>query len=47
MLGIIALVLIGLWLFGYFAFRIASGFIHIILVVGVILLVLHFVRHTG
>jgi uncharacterized membrane protein len=44
MLGIIAAVLIVLWLLGYFAFHVTAGFIHIALVVGLILLVLHFVR---
>jgi len=44
MLAIIAVVLIALWLFGFLAFHITAGVIHIALVVGVILLVLHFVR---
>jgi hypothetical protein len=44
MLGIIAAVLIVLWVLGYFAFRITAGFIHIALVLGLILLVLHFLR---
>jgi hypothetical protein len=44
MLGIIALVLIVLWLLGFFAFHVTAGAIHIALVVGLILLVLHFVR---
>jgi hypothetical protein len=44
MLGIIAAVLIVLWLLGFFAFHITTGLIHIVLVVGMILLVLHFVR---
>ena len=43
MLGIIAAVLIVLWLLGFFAFHVTSAFIHIVLVVGLILLVLHFV----
>ena len=43
MLGIIAAVLIVLWLLGFFAFHVTAGFIHIALVVGLILLVLHFV----
>ena len=43
MLGIIAAVLIVLWLLGFFAFHVTSAFIHIALVVGLILLVLHFV----
>ena len=44
MLGIIAAVLIVLWLLGFFAFHVTTGFIHIALVVGLILLVLHFLR---
>jgi hypothetical protein len=43
MLGIIAAILIVLWLFGFFAFHVTAAFIHIALVVGLILLVLHFV----
>jgi hypothetical protein len=42
MLGMIAAILIVLWLFGFFAFHLTSGFIHMALVVGLILLVLHF-----
>jgi Flp pilus assembly protein TadB len=44
MLGIIAAVLVILWLLGFFAFHVTSGFIHIVLVVAVIMLILHFVR---
>jgi hypothetical protein len=44
MLGILAAVLIVLWLLGFFAFHVTTGFIHIVLVVGIIFLVLHFVR---
>ncbi len=43
MLGLIAAVLIICWLLGLFAFHVSSGLIHIVLVVGLILLVLHFV----
>lgn len=43
MLRIIAAVLIVLWLLGYFAFHVTSGLVHIVLVVAVILLILHFV----
>jgi hypothetical protein len=46
MLGFIAAVLIILWLLGFFAFHITAGFIHIVLVIGLILLVLHFVRRA-
>jgi hypothetical protein len=44
MLGIIAAVLIVLWLLGFFAFHITTAFLHVALVVGLILLVLHFMR---
>jgi Family of unknown function (DUF5670) len=44
MLGIIAAVLIVLWLLGFFAFHITSGFIHIVLVVGIVLLAFHLLR---
>ena len=44
MLATIAIILIVLWLVGLLAFKTAGLLIHIALVVGVILLVLHFVR---
>jgi hypothetical protein len=44
MLGLIAAVLIVLWLLGFFAFHVTTAMIHIILVVALVLLVLHFVR---
>jgi Family of unknown function (DUF5670) len=43
MLGLIAAVLIIGWLLGLFAFHISAGLFHILLVVGLILLVMHFV----
>ena len=43
MLGIIAAILIVLWLLGFFAFHITAAMIHLVLVVAVVLLVLHFV----
>ncbi len=43
MLGIIAAILVVLWLLGFFAFHIAGGLIHILLVIAVIMIVLHFV----
>ena len=42
MLGIIAAVLIVLWLLGFFAFHVTTAFVHMALIVGLILLVLHF-----
>jgi hypothetical protein len=47
MLGIIAAILIVLWLLGFFAFHVTAGFIHIVLIVGVILLLLHLLRGTS
>ena len=44
MLGVIAVILIVLWLLGFFAFHVTSGLIHIVLVIGLIMLILHFVR---
>jgi hypothetical protein len=44
MLGLIAMVLIVMWLLGFLAFHISTGLVHILLVIGIVLLVLHFVR---
>ena len=44
MLGLIAAVLIVLWLLGFFAFHVTTSFIHLALVVGIVLLVLHLLR---
>jgi len=44
MLGVIAAVLIVLWLLGFFAFHVTTGFIHIVLVMGIVLLVFHLLR---
>ncbi len=44
MLAILAVVLIVLWLLGFFAFHITSAFIHLVLIVGLILLIVHFMR---
>ena len=46
MLGIIAAVLIVLWLLGFLAFHVTTAFIHVALIVGIILLVMHFLRRT-
>ena len=37
-------VLLVLWLLGFFAFHVAGGLIHILLVLAVISLVVHFLR---
>jgi hypothetical protein len=47
MLGIIAAVLIVLWLTGFFAFHVTTGFIHVALIVGIILLAMHFLRGSS
>jgi hypothetical protein len=43
MLGIIAAVLIVLWLLGFFAFHVTTAFIHGALILGLVLLVLHLI----
>jgi hypothetical protein len=40
-------VLLVLWLLGFFAFHVGSGLIHILLIIAVIALVVHFVRGRG
>ena len=47
MFAILAGILVVLWLFGFFAFHVTTAFIHILLVIGVILLIMHFVRGRG
>ena len=47
MLGLIAAVLIVLWLLGYLAFHVTTAMIHLVLVVALIMLVLHFLRGSG
>jgi len=44
MFATIATVLIVLWLLGFFVFHVTTGFIHIVLAVGLVLLILHFFR---
>jgi hypothetical protein len=44
MLAIIAVALIALWLAGFVALHVTTAFIHVALIVGVILLVMHFMR---
>jgi hypothetical protein len=44
MLAIIAAVLVVLWLLGFTAFHVTSGFIHLLLILAVISLVMHFFR---
>lgn len=40
-------VLLVLWLLGFFAFHVGSGLIHLLLIVAVIALVIHLVRGRG
>jgi amino acid permease len=44
MLATIAIVLIVLWLLGLLVFKVTGALIHIALIIGVVLLVLHFIR---
>ena len=44
MLGMIAAVLIGCWLLGFFVLHVSSFLIHILLIVGIIMIVMHFMR---
>jgi hypothetical protein len=41
MLGLIAVVLIVLWLLGFFAFHVSTGLIHILLVIGIVMALFH------
>ena len=43
MLGTIAIILVVLWLLGFFAFHVAGGLIHLLLVSAVVMIILHFV----
>jgi len=47
MFVILFVVLVVLWLLGWLTFQAAGGLIHILLVVAVIFLVIHFVRGRG
>jgi hypothetical protein len=47
MLGIIAAVLIVLWMAGFFAFHVTTAFVHVALIVGIVLLVMHFLRRSA
>lgn len=43
MLLTIAIILLILWALGFFAFHVASGLIHILLIIGVIVLIWNFI----
>jgi hypothetical protein len=44
LLTILVVVLVLLWLGGYFAFHVTTGFIHLLLVVAVVVLVIRLLR---
>lgn len=44
MLAFIAAVLIVLWLLGFFAFHVSAGVVHVLLIIGIVMLILHFLR---
>jgi hypothetical protein len=44
MLLTIALILFVLWALGLFAFHVTTGLIHLLLIIAVIVIVLHFIR---
>jgi hypothetical protein len=47
MLGIIAVVLVIAWLLGFFVLHVSSFLIHILLLIAVVLVVMHFLRGRG
>jgi len=47
MLAAIAVVLVVCWLLGFFVLHVSSFLIHILLIVAVIALVMHFLRGRG
>lgn len=44
MLALLGVVLLVLWLLGFLAFHVTSGLIHLLLVLALIAIVVHFVR---
>ena len=44
MFGIIAFVLVVLWALGFFAFHVTAALIHVLLIIALVMVVLHFVR---
>jgi hypothetical protein len=46
MWGAIAVILLILWLLGAFAFKVASGLIHLLLILAIIAIIVHFVRRN-
>jgi hypothetical protein len=47
MLAAIGAVVLVLWLLGFFAFHVTAGAVHILLLVALVLLVMHFVTGRG
>lgn len=47
MWGAIAIVLVILWLLGVFAFKVTAAFIHVLIVLAIIAVVVHFARRTA
>jgi hypothetical protein len=41
------IVLLVAWLLGFFAFHVAGGLIHLLLIVAVVSLIVHFARGSG
>ena len=46
MLLTIGIILLVCWALGFLAFHVTAGFIHLLVVAGLVLLVMHFVRGT-
>ena len=44
MLLIIGIILMVCWLLGLFVFKVTAAFIHVLIVIAVIMLILHFLR---
>jgi hypothetical protein len=47
MWGAIAIILLVLWLLGAFAFKVTTGLIHILLILAIIAVIVHFARRTA
>ena len=44
MLATIAIIILILWLLGAFVIHVGGGLIHLLLVIGIVVLIVHFVR---
>jgi hypothetical protein len=47
MLAALAIIFLVLWVLGFLVFHISVAFIHLLLIIAVVALVLHFVRGRG